>query len=319
MTKTICIFDTSIASLNQGDEIIMDAINCNLRDLFPNHMVTRTLTHDRIGHPTYRMISDADYLFVGGTNLLSSNMNKYRQWKVSLWDLLQGLQGVVLMGVGWWQYQGDVNTYTKLLLKGLLSPWMFHSVRDSYTENRLRQAGFSNVLNTGCPTIWNLDEEHCKAIPKDKAPNVLFTLTDYKQARENDKRFVEILIANSTRAYFWPQGRNDEHYVRELGFDNSITYLAPRLSAFDELLADPSMSVDYVGTRLHAGIRAMQHKRRSIVVAVDNRATEMGRDFNICVVPRGEESTLLELINQPFETHIQLPTESINRWKSQFQ
>ena len=46
--------------------------------------------------------------------------------------------------------------------------------------------------------------------------------------------------------------------------------------------------LDYVGTRLHAYIRAVQHGKRAINIVVDDRGKEMGRDFNLTIVRRGE-------------------------------
>ena len=50
--------------------------------------------------------------------------------------------------------------------------------------------------------------------------------------------------------------------------------MSPTLEAFDNLL-ESEIDLDYIGTRLHAGIRAIQKKRRSIIIGVDNRALEM--------------------------------------------
>jgi hypothetical protein len=69
---------------------------------------------------------------------------------------------------------------------------------------------------------------------------------------------------------------------------------------------------------LHAGIRSLQMKRRSIIIGVDNRAIEKRRDFGIEVVDRGDFDRLKVLINEPFSTKINLKNENIAHWKSQF-
>jgi polysaccharide pyruvyl transferase WcaK-like protein len=53
------------------------------------------------------------------------------------------------------------------------------------------------------------------------------------------------------------------------------------MSGFDEALAQPSVCI---GVRLHAGIRALQRGRQAVIVAIDNRAREMVRDFALPVV-----------------------------------
>ncbi|WP_278620152.1 hypothetical protein [Ectopseudomonas oleovorans] len=71
----ITLFDTSVCTENLGDFIIMDAVRDHIDELFPNAMVLHTATHEKISRPTYRMVKQSDLSFVGGTNLISSNMN----------------------------------------------------------------------------------------------------------------------------------------------------------------------------------------------------------------------------------------------------
>src|SRR5690606_11487080 len=171
----ITLFDTSVCTKNLGDFIIMDAVRDHINEMFPDAMVLHTATHEKISRPAYSMVRQSDLSFVGGTNLISSNMNSYNQWKINLYDALF-LRGIILMGVGWWQYQKAPNTYTRYLLKSVLSQDVLHSVRDSYAEAMLRKAGFNNVVNTSCATMWHLNEEHCNSIPKEKAEVVVSTL-----------------------------------------------------------------------------------------------------------------------------------------------
>lgn len=42
--------------------------------------------------------------------------------------------------------------------KILIKENLYHSVRDSESVKILNDLGFKNVINTGCPTIWKLDE-----------------------------------------------------------------------------------------------------------------------------------------------------------------
>ena len=76
--------------------------------------------------------------------------------------------------------------------------------------------------------------------------------------------------------------------------------------------------LDYVGLRLHGGIRAMQCGRRAIILEVDNRAREMGKDFALPTVERGALEEIDGLITCPFQICLQPPLERVNRWKRQF-
>ena len=88
------------------------------------------------------------------------------------------------------------------------------------------------------------------------------------------------------------------------------------LSAFDEALSQND--VDYVGTRLHGGIRALQHGRRTLIVSIDNRAREKQRDFNIPAIERDDIGQLEDWICGSQATKICIPTQEIQRFLEQF-
>lgn len=312
----ITLFDTSVCTENLGDFIIMDAVRDHINEIFPNAMVLNTATHEKISKPTYKMLRHSDISFVGGSNLISSNMNSYNQWKINIADAFF-LKDILLLGVGWWQYQKDPNFYTRQLLNSVLNKELLHSVRDSYAEEMLKKAGFSNVINTSCATMWRLNEEHCNSIPNDKAEEVVTTLTDYNKDKKNDYELINLLNKQYKKVYIWPQGSGDIEYIRELDIEQFVTILPPKLESFNKLLKT-SKSLDFVGTRLHAGVRALQHKRRTIILGIDNRAFEKAKDFKISVCPRDDLTKLKCMINSKFVTNIVLPTKNIERWKSQF-
>ncbi len=317
MIRTIFLHDTSILTKNLGDEIIMDAVRKELRSMVNNAFFINAPTHDYIGEEAFATLKDLPYSFIGGTNLLSGNMDTYNQWKINL-NSVGKLNNVILMGVGWWQYQEEVNQYTKFLLQNVLSSDFMHSVRDSYTEKKLHSIGIKNVINTGCMTLWRLDEQHCKNIPSEKSDEVVMTFTDYKPSIKYDKALLDVAKQNYRKVYIWLQGEGDYRYLKEL-VGKDVEFIGPSLNAYDDVLSSHSNMVDYVGTRLHAGIRAMQHGRRSVIVSVDNRATEMGKDFNLPVVERLQiEAELDKKINSQFSTSISLPDENIKQWKMQF-
>ena len=144
-----------------------------------------------------------------GTNLLHSHMEIVKQWNIGMiasWFL----KPVLLLGVGWRGHASRKTTpYTKLLLRSLLSRVHLHSVRDSYSEGRLRELGFSNVINTACPTMWRLTPEHCADIPTEQGEDVVLTLTDYSPEPQKDRELLDLLKRLYRRVYFWRQGSGD--------------------------------------------------------------------------------------------------------------
>ncbi|HAH6336209.1 TPA: polysaccharide pyruvyl transferase family protein [Escherichia coli] len=311
------IFDTSIASLNVGDYIIMDAVTKQLSTISNLPQTVTLPTHDHFGREGRRLLSLAKYSIVGGTNLLSSHVTQYRQWRFRMTDLLF-LKKCILMGVGWWQYQDKPDRVTKFILKHILHNEMLHSVRDSFTLKQLHSIGITNVINTGCPTMWDLTPEHCCNIPREKGRRVLFTLTDYNQDLSADALLINTLKRHYDEVLFWPQGSEDIHYMNTFSTDirNGLKILRPSLS---ELNANLMLKeTDYVGTRLHAGIRALQLRARTIIIGVDNRAIEKAKDFNLPVLKRDAILGLENMIVEPLITQINMPWGNIEKWKDQF-
>ncbi len=312
---TVVLLDPTIASENLGDGIIQNAVLNVLKEVLPNQQVVHLPTQDVVGKRSKRIARQANWRVVGGTNLLSSNMLQYRQWEINILNAAS-VGPALLLGVGWWQYQPTPTRYTQAVLRRALSSNGIHSVRDSYTEAKLREIGFENVLNTSCPTTWGLTPDHCRSIAVERAPDVVFTLTDYKPSPTADAALVAYLRTTYRTVYFWPQGTQDLEYLHSLGCAEGVTILAPSVSAFDTLLSE--CDVEFVGTRLHAGVRSLQHARRTIILAVDNRSKEIGADIGLLVMDRDNLEALSVKIEGQFAANLNLPWENIGRWKAQF-
>lgn len=319
----ICLFDPGISdnsgalSSNYGDLIIQEAVNRELSELF-NHPKVLSISSHTI--PDNRLISETkecSHIFVGGTNLISSNMNINRQWRISARQILR-MNGVILLGVGWNSYQSRPNFYTRLFLYFLLSKKYMHSVRDEYTKNMFESIGINNVLNTGCPSAWPLADINMSEIGTKKSENVLFMLTDYNQDPENDNRLIDILSENYKNLYFWPQGSDDLKYLTILPSYNSEIHILDRsLKSFRNFLTEKN-DVDYVGTRLHGGIKCLLNRKRSLILEIDNRAAEIGKDINLHTVKRSDFDNIVDWINNPRVMNIKINTDAINTWKDQF-
>lgn len=311
--KNVILFDTALYTQNCGDQIIMENCAKQLKGLVDIDHATHISTHRT---PETRDILRASLKIVCGTNLLSCNMRQYGLWKLP--ENLSGCHNLLLMGVGFDSYNMQSDLYTRLLLKYMLTSKGYHSVRDSFSENCLRKMGIKNVLNTGCPTMWGLTPEHCAKIPSEKASRVVCTITDYHRDYENDKEMLEILCAIYDEVYLWLQGSEDLAYFQELKLEQNIRLIDSSLEKYDAVLE--SKDLDYVGTRLHAGIRALAFEHRTIVVSIDNRAECISKDTGLPTISRKDIPALLEeQIMQQFETKLELPWENIQKWKNQLE
>lgn len=315
--RTITLLDTAIASTNLGDHIIMEAVRRELADVLSDQLVFTVVSHEWMGAESRRLIRRSDWVISGGTNLLSSRMWFRPIWKLTPVDALSDLN-VVLMGAGWYQYQHAPDPYSRWLLRRVLSRRCLHSVRESYALKRLASIGITNAVNTGCPSIWELTPEHCARLPRQKAAeSVLTAVNSYPRLKDPaaDRRLLELLRRHYRTIHLWIQTDTDYEYARSL--DGNLRFINPSVAALDAVLArEPDL--DYVGNRLHAGIRALQKGHRAIIVEIDNRAREMGRDFGIPTVQRTDFDRLEHMIQGPLEISVRPPQNDIALWKRQF-
>ncbi len=314
----IALFNSSIGSLNVGDEIINDSIRRELLQLFPREQFLQLTTHDGISSVGISRANKAKYRFICGSNLIGGKMFTSRQWNVGPLDVLR-LREVVTLGVGWQKYRNQTSLYSRWFYQALFSKQYQHSVRDNYTRLRLAEAGVKNVINTSCPTTWMLTEEHLAKVPEQKGDEVIFTITDWRKDHAADNHLIRTLRQHYRKLHFWVQAARDIEYMQQLSeFGDDIQVVPPRLDDFDRLLRE-TPSLDYVGSRLHGGIRALQHGRRTLIIGVDNRALEKKQDINLPVIDRKEqEQQLAERVAQSWATEVRIPLDRIQEWKQQF-
>lgn len=323
--KNIVLFDTSIGTMNHGDDIIMTSFSKNAVDILENNFVIKYPTHTPCflsyqqlkRNKRFRFIDEADYKFICGTNIINNHMvSPWPFWNINFFNS-RCYKDAVLVGVGVSGFHGSddkMSTYSKLLFSSFLSKKYIHSTRDKRTQSILTNIGI-NAINTGCPTMWGLTKKHCSEIPFVKSDSVVFTLTDYAADRANDQEFINLLLSNYKDVYYWPQGTQDYEYFSSFFNVTSIKLISPDIKSYSNVL---SGDIDYVGTRLHAGIYAMQYKKRAIILSVDNRAKDIANSYCINTVERTDLKQIKELINSSFKTNVRLNEDNINLWKSQF-
>lgn len=316
--KKIFLFEPSIGSDNLGDKIIVESIKREMGELFNSAFCIELPTHLPLSNRYLFFLKKPDIKFVCGSNILMQNffpLFHLKQWMIGP-KTFHAIKGAVFVGVGAQRRINHYNIISKDIYKYLFNNNYINSVRDSYTEHLLKQAGINNVLNTACPTMWRFTKGFCKSIPTSKAKSVVFTLTDYNQNIDRDGELIDIISRNYEDVYFWPQGARDYNYFLSFSPSNNIKIIPPSLEAYDTYLMQNN--TDFVGTRLHGGIRAMQHHRRTLILGIDNRATELQKDFNIPVINQQDLNQLESHINGDMETLVNLPTDNIRKFLIQF-
>ena len=309
-TNDIVILNTAIGTNNLGDEIIMYYYSKALADVLDVNKMYNVATHNYPSESDIKTILKAKYALIIGTNILSPQMELYSGWKFD--NRLIKLRNVVLVGVGWWGYKKP-SLFSKYVYENILSKDVVHSVRDEQTVEMLEKCGVKNVVKTNCLTMLGLDEK-CSDIPKNKSERVIFTITSVMNNIDKDKNLIRIIKQNYNDIYFWPQGENDLEYLKTLDNISDINILDASLEDYTNFL-ETTDSLDYIGTRLHGGIHALQNGKRAIIIAVDNRAVEISKDTGLIVITDDELNDKLEvLINTEWETKISLNKEGIEEW-----
>ena len=315
----ISLLDTSVGSQNIGDSIIMDYCKMQAADIFGNIEWNTVSTHVQPEKNKLDVMKKSKIKLLCGTNILQGDM--FRPALLWLPRIYPEYKGLILFGTGWNSYSTRSNVYTRLFYKFILSKKYTHAVRDNFTKQKLEEMGIRNVVCTACPTMWRLTPEFCEGIRQEKGKYVVTTLTDYDQDTSLDTKMFEILCESYERVYLWPQGTGDKKYFDSLSFvgKENIIMIGDNLYDYDSFLEINAADLDYVGTRLHGGIRALNHSVRTIIVAVDNRAIEIGKSTNLLVVPRNEiNHRLKKTLQSSQRMDIKIPLEEIEKWKGQF-
>ena len=320
--ENILVLDTSVGSLNKGDEIIMKCIRHHLKEITDQGFMLTLPTHVspfhwyQVARKSHRVniYKNAKYKFVGGTNLLTMNMlTHFPQWNINYFNY-GPLAGSILVGVGAGK-GSSMNFYTRKMYSKVLSKDYVHSVRDERTKNHIESLGLK-AINTGCASLWLLTPEFCEQIPVQKAKAVVFTLTHHSKDMKKDQFLINTLQASYEEIFFWIQDASDLNYFNQFDNRENIKIVQPTLEDFEEILR--TKDIDYIGTRLHGGIYAMRFQKRTIIISIDERADGMSETYNINALPRTDIEKLPEMVNSEIITDVKVDFTKVNEWKSQF-
>lgn len=324
--NNILILDTSIASFNKGDDIIMECTRKELAPLLGKSFELTLPTHISPFHwyqvwrnSSYvQQFRNCKYKFVGGSNILVPHLlTNFPQWNINLFNY-QPMKGCIMVGVGAGAgAEGKIDRYTKFIYQNLLNRDFYHSARDERSKKYMERLGLK-AINTGCVTMWMLTPEFCAKIPTQKADKVVFTFTASSNPQNlgKDQLILDTLLYNYKEVYFWPQSIKDYDYFHHLKNIESVHILQASKQAYDDYLINNE--TDYVGTRLHGGIYAMRHARRAIIIAIDERARAINEKNHLNCIDYNNLQDLESKITSDFETKIIMDFDAISRWKSQF-
>lgn len=324
--KQILLFDTAIATTNIGDEIILDSVKKGMKDILEDALIVRLGTHIENYSPIQMihnfkinaLCGQAKYKLICGTNLFTHDLFHLKtQWMLNPFNM-KLYKDAVLVGVGKTTDYVKITNYTRWLYKNTLNKKMIHSVRDNDTKAAVESLGLK-AINTGCPTLWGLTKDLCESIPKGKNENAIISVSGYSDQlnRKEDYNLIECVKNNYKKVYAWIQTTDDYTYLKSLPNSEGIDIVCS-FDKYKELL--DMHTFDYIGTRLHGGVFALQHACRTIVISIDKRAEGFHEYNNLPIVRRADiVSSLEDKINSNFATEIVLDTKAINTFLNQFE
>jgi hypothetical protein len=329
MSDYIVLLDPSlrnnkgVPSFNLGDIIIYESVKTILHELFPAMEVRRISTHVEFDKNEIETIKQSAFCFVGGTNLLSSDIRHFARLtpvKKKFFYLAPGFNNIILIGAGWDSYDAPPDLCSRIYYRNILSKQYKHSLRENYAIRYLKKSFFSNLLHTSCPTTWQLNTAFNNVFDPARE-NILFTLTDYNRDVQQDTLLIEQLLGQSSnKLIFFPQGHEDAEYLTSLKIykDNQPKFalLQYDYNEFEQFVR--SEKFNYVGTRLHAGIMSLRYNHPSLIIGIDNRALEMEKDTGLNVVDRNDADKISRWLKGYKPPLLHLPLQNIAGWKEQF-
>ncbi|MBI5371161.1 MAG: polysaccharide pyruvyl transferase family protein [Sphingobacteriales bacterium] len=312
-------------AFNLGDMIIYDAVMKILSEIFQKHEILRISSHEWFAKKQKKILNGSLLNIMGGTNVLTSDIRNFPRMtpeKKKGFYLFPGFNNLVLLGTGWEKYQSKPDWATIIYYYRILNKKYFHSVRDEYSLNQLKKAYVPNVLNTSCPTTWELDRDFINVF-QPNYNSIFFTLTNYYPNHTIDNNLLKYIFdSGQSNLIFFPQTAVDLDYLSSLeNYRNNKSKIKILKTEYSEFLHFVhSEKFNYIGSRLHAGIRCLQLGNPTLIFAVDNRALEIRKDTGLNILARTDFTLLQKWIKGEYRPErIQLPEDNISIWKKQFQ
>jgi hypothetical protein len=256
---------------NSGDLVIKGAII----------KVLEKLDIDFAWVPYSHPIKSGEVLILGGANILGNpRATTASIWRPKLSSLLNSKVRInaVSVGCGWWGYEDMVNRWNSRIMKRYYSSQFPHSVRDGFTAQKFKEIGLLNVMNTGCPSMY----QHT-SFETNLPDTAVITVTYYRPNIFRDKIWIEKTLSRFNRIYLFAQGLEDIKYFEKVCA--LISGKQQKIEVIDRDIENLQMVINqteaiHIGTRLHGNMFFLQNSLPSICLDVDNRTSEIKKSFN---------------------------------------
>ena len=267
---------------NAGDFLIKTRATQLLTKLRPDRELVHFDSWDSLVDEKLSVVNNSKAVLLAGGPSVQTTMypgvyklcSSIDQIKVPVICLGVGSKHHNFNELGWRNYL--LSTESLKLLKKVNNSGYLSSVRDDFTLNVLKQKGFTNFINTGCPALYNFEEQPENNI--EKIQSILFSLgVSYKFSKSMFRQMKEVISFLN------------KHYLIRIALHHSIDKFDLRLSEIlnwlnqqdieiidlskgsDRLMQEYNSCDLHVGYRVHAHIYRLSLRKPSILLAEDSR------------------------------------------------
>lgn len=219
---------------------------------------------------------------------------------------------IILLGTGSYVYPLSYIYKYKLSddSKKFINKCKFVSVRDNTTKNILLSNGIKNVVMTGCPAWYDINE-------LDKDLNIPRSLNNIVLSTPQKKvffpQFIELVkkiknnFPNSNLIITFNRGYKEDKYTnsRESRY---MTYYFDILNKMDLKIVDLSSDLDkflshleydiHIGYRLHTHINFISNKKPSYLLSEDSRSYGHCKTLSLPIFRASKDSLIESLLPQ---------------------
>jgi hypothetical protein len=222
-------------------------------------------------------------------------MKKPGRWTFSLQDLRRIKVPIIPWGVGTTRHAGEDNGFdadTLAQLRHIHESCAMGSARDIRTVEALHESGMSNVVMTGCPTLFRSLRPTWELRLKDSRQVVI---TVRRGQRQNVRALVRLARARGLEPVIAAQ----QHPDRFLSY--SIPLIQTKVRTLYEYDIRPysrlvEESLGAIGWRLHGNMFHLAHGNPAVFFSNCSRGESFGDSFGLPVVSCEDGQVLPEAL-----------------------
>ena len=281
MSQAIAFINPRLSTANVGDIFIEDSVK-RILDFDPERSVDID-PRKPLNPGDIERINQCDVAVIVGTNLWYQQVRKPNRWLISVDELKQIKIPFVPLGVGTTQHRSEVDSFrfdeeTVALLRQIHDMCEASSARDPRTYETLQKAGISNVVMTGCPTLYRSLKPHWTLNQK-QTDKIVVT------ARKGQDRNLQIIMKELVRRGKQPviaaQKKNDLYCAKR-----RFPLYRPGPESLYKFDIKPYQSLvekayGAIGWRLHGNMFHLAHGNPTMFFANCSRCLSFSEAFGL--------------------------------------